>query len=277
MGTVIWLVLLIGALLTLAYRRTDLKTSTAVLGALLVVYWLFGDGGGLWNLLLLVAFLAIRAAQHRIDPPRQRHAPPVRHLPQHAAEHVEDRAGSARSRQRLVGRRAVHGHAGLAALEKLAAAEADARGASVPRRADRGALPSTRRLADYARARRHAAERVAVHQGPTLLRDDHPEGVRRPRLLAARELDGARENRVAERHGIVDDRRAELARPGRAPAALRHRGAEATLAARASRAAKKCRASRSRRHASAPTQPHSSTTASSAKARGRARRSSAFA
>jgi acyl-CoA dehydrogenase len=59
MGTVIWLVLLIGVLLTLAYRRTDLKTSTAVLGALLVVYWLFGDGGGLWNLLLLVAFLAV--------------------------------------------------------------------------------------------------------------------------------------------------------------------------------------------------------------------------
>ena len=45
MGTVIWLVLLIGTLLTLAYRRTDLKTATIVLGALLVVYLLFGDGG----------------------------------------------------------------------------------------------------------------------------------------------------------------------------------------------------------------------------------------
>ena len=33
MGTVIWLVLLIGTLLTLAYRRTDLRTSTVVLGA----------------------------------------------------------------------------------------------------------------------------------------------------------------------------------------------------------------------------------------------------
>jgi acyl-CoA dehydrogenase len=57
MGTLIWLVLLTGVLLTLAYRRTDLKTSTVVLGALLVVYWLFGDGGGLWNTLLFVAFV----------------------------------------------------------------------------------------------------------------------------------------------------------------------------------------------------------------------------
>ena len=57
MGTVIWLVLLIGTLLTLAYRRTDLKTATIVLGALLVVYLLFGDGGFLWNLLLIVLFV----------------------------------------------------------------------------------------------------------------------------------------------------------------------------------------------------------------------------
>ncbi|HUQ51781.1 MAG TPA: acyl-CoA dehydrogenase, partial [Gammaproteobacteria bacterium] len=52
----IWLVLLIGALLTLAYRRTDLRTSSIVLGALLVAYWLFGDGGFIWNTLLLVLF-----------------------------------------------------------------------------------------------------------------------------------------------------------------------------------------------------------------------------
>jgi acyl-CoA dehydrogenase len=56
MGTLIWLVLLIGVLLTLAYRRTDLRTSTIVLGALLVAYWLFGDGGFIWNTVLLVLF-----------------------------------------------------------------------------------------------------------------------------------------------------------------------------------------------------------------------------
>ena len=56
METLIWLVLLIGTLLTLAYRRADLKTSTIVLGALLVAYWLFGNGGFLWNLLLIALF-----------------------------------------------------------------------------------------------------------------------------------------------------------------------------------------------------------------------------
>ncbi len=56
MATLIWLVLLLGVPLALAYRRTDLKTATAVLGALLVAYWLFGDGSAVWNLLLLVSF-----------------------------------------------------------------------------------------------------------------------------------------------------------------------------------------------------------------------------
>ena len=58
MGTLIWLVLLVGVPLALAYRRTDLKTATAVLGALLVAYLLFGDGGALWNAVLLLLFVA---------------------------------------------------------------------------------------------------------------------------------------------------------------------------------------------------------------------------
>src|SRR5687768_12768500 len=59
MGTLIWLVLLIGTLLTLAYRRTDLKTATIVLGALLLAYVLFGDGGFVWKLLLIAMFVAV--------------------------------------------------------------------------------------------------------------------------------------------------------------------------------------------------------------------------
>jgi acyl-CoA dehydrogenase len=61
MGTLIWLVLVTGVLLTLAYRRTDLRTSTIVLGALLVAYWLFGDGGFFWNTFLLVLFVVLAA------------------------------------------------------------------------------------------------------------------------------------------------------------------------------------------------------------------------
>jgi acyl-CoA dehydrogenase len=59
MGTLIWLVLLIGTLLTLAYRRTDLRSSTLVLGALLVAYLLFGSGGFLWSMLLIALFAAL--------------------------------------------------------------------------------------------------------------------------------------------------------------------------------------------------------------------------
>ena len=62
MGTLIWLVLLVGTLLTLAYRRTDLRTATVVLGALLVAYLLFGSGGFLWNVLLIALFLAVALA-----------------------------------------------------------------------------------------------------------------------------------------------------------------------------------------------------------------------
>jgi acyl-CoA dehydrogenase len=52
METLFWLVLLIGAPITLAYRRTDLRTASAALAALLIAYTLFGDGGFLWTLLL---------------------------------------------------------------------------------------------------------------------------------------------------------------------------------------------------------------------------------
>jgi acyl-CoA dehydrogenase len=59
MGTVIWLGLLIGVPLALAYQRASLKTATIVLGALLLAYWLFGDGGPILNSLLLVAFVLL--------------------------------------------------------------------------------------------------------------------------------------------------------------------------------------------------------------------------
>ncbi|HEY8520372.1 MAG TPA: acyl-CoA dehydrogenase [Gammaproteobacteria bacterium] len=59
METLLWLLVLIGAPLALAYRRTDLRTSTIVLGALLVAYTLLGDGGFLWKLLLWIAFAGL--------------------------------------------------------------------------------------------------------------------------------------------------------------------------------------------------------------------------
>jgi acyl-CoA dehydrogenase len=55
----IWLVLLLATLLTLGYRRTDLRTATVVLGALLVAYLLLGSGGFAWKTLLLVLFAGL--------------------------------------------------------------------------------------------------------------------------------------------------------------------------------------------------------------------------
>jgi acyl-CoA dehydrogenase len=59
METFVWLLLLIGVPLTLAYRRTDLKTSTAALGVLLLAYTWLGDGGFVWTTILWIAFAAL--------------------------------------------------------------------------------------------------------------------------------------------------------------------------------------------------------------------------
>jgi acyl-CoA dehydrogenase len=52
MDTLLWLVILVAAPITVAYRRTDLRTTTAILGVLLVVYTLFGNGGISWLIIL---------------------------------------------------------------------------------------------------------------------------------------------------------------------------------------------------------------------------------
>jgi acyl-CoA dehydrogenase len=56
MATLVWLALLIGVPLTIAYRRSDLRTATLILGALLVVYTVFGTGGAVWVAVLWVLF-----------------------------------------------------------------------------------------------------------------------------------------------------------------------------------------------------------------------------
>jgi acyl-CoA dehydrogenase len=60
-ATLFWLILGIGTPLALAYRRTDLRTSTAVLGAVLVLYTLFGSGGWLWTIFLWLLFAGLVA------------------------------------------------------------------------------------------------------------------------------------------------------------------------------------------------------------------------
>ena len=104
-------------------------------------------------------------------------------------------------------------------------------GAALPRPRGRDAVRDGHRLGDDERLQGPAAARLAVHQGPRLPRHDHPEGVRRPRLLRLRAFAGHHEAVDALRHRRGHGDGAELARPGRAAAPLRHRRAEAPLPA----------------------------------------------
>ncbi len=61
MATLFWLLIGIGAPIALAYRRSDLRTATAVLGGVLVLYTLFGPAGWLWKLILWLLFAAFAA------------------------------------------------------------------------------------------------------------------------------------------------------------------------------------------------------------------------
>ena len=71
------------------------------------------------------------------------------------------------------------------------------RRAGVHRRSVRRAVPHDRRLGHHASSRRPAAADVGLPQEQGLLRDDHPEEVRRPGVLRVRALVRAREARRA--------------------------------------------------------------------------------
>ena len=58
MATIFWLIVFSGTLLGLLYRRTDLRNSTAVTGAVLVAYTLWGNAGILWQAILWAVFAA---------------------------------------------------------------------------------------------------------------------------------------------------------------------------------------------------------------------------
>ena len=55
----LWSVALAAVVITLAYRRIDLPTSTLVLGFALLVYSLFGAGWLAWKLVLWVLFAGL--------------------------------------------------------------------------------------------------------------------------------------------------------------------------------------------------------------------------
>jgi acyl-CoA dehydrogenase len=66
METIVWLVLFLAVPIGLAYRRTDLLTSTLVLGALLAIYSVVGGGGFAWKTLLWIVFAAFASLNAQI-------------------------------------------------------------------------------------------------------------------------------------------------------------------------------------------------------------------
>ena len=66
METIVWLVLFLAVPIGLAYRRTDLLTSTLVLGALLAIYSVVGYGGFAWKTLLWIVFAAFASLNAQI-------------------------------------------------------------------------------------------------------------------------------------------------------------------------------------------------------------------
>ena len=103
-------------------------------------------------------------------------------------------------------------------------------GAGVPVGPGRGAVREPRRLADHA-GRRSSRGDVGVPAPRALLRPDHPRGLRRARLLGTGARGGDPEAREPQPDRRGDGDGAELARPGGAPASLRHRRAARLLPA----------------------------------------------
>ena len=61
MSSIFWFIVLTAAPVTVAYRRLDLRTSTIVLGVVLLIYTIIGAEGVLWPLFLWLLFAAFAA------------------------------------------------------------------------------------------------------------------------------------------------------------------------------------------------------------------------
>ncbi len=178
---------------------------------------------------------AVRCAGAAAEPgaaaPRTDFAPAAGGVSQHPAADVGHRTHRARSGHRLVGRRTVPRASRLAETARLPGTSTERRRTVLPRQRGRRAVPPVRRLAHFARAEGPAPRDLAVHQGQGLPRPHHPEEIRRQGILRL----GAFADRDQAVDALLrfrgDGDGAELARPCRTAAALRHRRAEGSLSA----------------------------------------------
>ena len=134
-----------------------------------------------------------------------------------------------------MGRRSLHRQSRLVEIARQCAGDADAGGDGISQRPGRRALRDARRLEDQLGMARSAAGSLGLHQGPQILRHDHPEGIWRARLLALCAFRSGAQDFVAFAGRRRHRDGAQLARAGRTPDALRHQGSAAAMAAAAGR------------------------------------------
>ena len=159
------------------------------------------------------------------------HTPRTVDVPQDHAGDVANGARRHRSRHRLVGCRTLLRPPRLEAPALFTTAASVAGRTSLPRRGNREALRPRQRLGDHADLAGHVARGVGLCQAGGLPGHDHPEGIRRQRFLGLCALAGHHEAVDALLRGGRVGHGAQLAGPGRAAAALRHRSAEEPLPA----------------------------------------------
>ncbi|CAH0269677.1 hypothetical protein SRABI70_03449 [Pseudomonas sp. Bi70] len=186
------------------------------------------DHGGLQPCSRLAAgdlLAAVAGSRHsaRIagSAPQAFHRATVRVVPEGAAADVQHRKGRHRGRYRLVGRRAVQRPPGLGQAAGLPESHADRRGAGLYRWSHRRAVRHGQRVADRP-THGPAARGLGAHQAARLLRPDHSQGIRWQGLFSLRPLAGRDEAGHPQRRSGLHRDGAQLPRPGRTAAALRH-------------------------------------------------------
>ncbi len=209
-----WLVtlLFVGALLVLAYQRLSLLAFSATFTVLLAIYSWLGAPSGVWKgvlwvLLTVLWLLNVRPLRKAlITRPFVRTY--LKLLPKMSQTESEAlAAGTVWWDGELF-----TGRPRLEQAAEAAAATPHAARAGLHRRPVRNALRHARRLRHHASPRRPAARGLGLREARGLLRHDHSAALRRPGAVDLRALVRARQDLEPQRAGVIDRRRAQLAR-----------------------------------------------------------------
>jgi hypothetical protein len=192
-----WFLLIVGGAVYLAYQRIDLLTSTIATGVVVLaytVYWVAGDGWWLWTLLLWLG-LAVMVVPNLVDFRREKITRPMLDIYRKMLPPMSDTE-----------------------REALEAGNVWWDGELF------SGMPEWDRLMSYPAPELSEEEQafLGLHHPESLFCDDHPQAIRRPRVLRLCQRHGDREVSGPQSYRIVNYRCAQLAGPGRIATALRH-------------------------------------------------------